>query len=123
MALFQQNHNWPGNVRQLRNCLERACALALDPLITEDQLTITDNNSLQLISDTTTPDNSQIITHQPLSLVGKNLTLAELDRAHIRSILIQTRQNREKAAAVLGISSRTLYRKIKDYQLDEAPII
>jgi DNA-binding NtrC family response regulator len=114
-----QNYNWPGNVRQLRNSLERACALSLDDLITEAQLTSSEENSLRLITESNVPDNSPAISHHPLSLVGQNLTLDELERAHIKSILVQTKANREKAAAVLGISSRTLYRKIKEYRLEE----
>lgn len=111
------NFNWPGNVRQLRNCLERVCALSLDDLITDDQLPIGDQAPLRLIPATTN-EASPISPNYPLSVIGKHITLAELERAHIKSILVQTKHNRDKAAAILGISSRTLYRKIKELKIE-----
>ncbi len=117
------NFNWPGNIRELRNCLERACALTPDDVITEDQLTITDQSKLHLI--TNIAGNETRTTARPtLALVGSQLTLAELERAHIQAILAQTKHNREKAAAILGISSRTLYRKIKEFTgLEEEVVV
>jgi DNA-binding NtrC family response regulator len=44
------------------------------------------------------------------------MTLAELERQHILRALDETGGNRERAAAILGISSRTLYRKLREYE-------
>lgn len=116
-----QNFNWPGNVRQLRNCLERACALALDDVITAGQLTIADQTPLHVVNGIGNGGQHYSTTNsnQTLSLVGRHITLAELERAHIRAILTQTKHNRDKAAAILGISSRTLYRKLKENGLED----
>lgn len=109
-----QDYNWPGNVRELRNCLERACTLSTSDMITEDELAISTQGALHLISRPVPVENIR-----PLSLVGSGITLARLERAHIEAVLAQCGGNRERAAAVLGISSRTLYRKLKEYGLDE----
>ena len=46
------------------------------------------------------------------------MTLAELERQHILRALDETGGNRERAAAILGISSRTLYRKLREYETE-----
>jgi len=51
----------------------------------------------------------------PSSMVGGQLTLEELERRHIESVLLQTKWHQGKAADALGISSKTLYRKIREY--------
>jgi DNA-binding NtrC family response regulator len=45
------------------------------------------------------------------------MTMADVERAAIEAALKETRGNRRKAAEVLGIGERTLYRKLKEYQL------
>ncbi len=47
--------------------------------------------------------------------------MAEIERAAIEAALRETRGNRRRAAGMLGIGERTLYRKLNEYQLDEAP--
>ena len=48
------------------------------------------------------------------------MTMAEIERAAIEEALQETRGNRRKAAEMLGIGERTLYRKLKEYNLPEA---
>ena len=43
-------------------------------------------------------------------------TLSELERQHITRVLVETGGNRERTAAILGISARTLYRKLREYE-------
>jgi transcriptional regulator with PAS, ATPase and Fis domain len=111
-----QQHNWPGNVRELRNCLERACALSVEDELTGDDVLMVERGGLRLI-ETSAEDASG---GQVLSLVGVSLTLAQLEHAHIEATLTRVKGNRERAAASLGISSRTLYRKLKEYGLESA---
>lgn len=92
-AIFQ--YQWPGNVRELRNVIERAIILAENNLVTERCL--------------------------PRELVEGNreeaspLSLASVERRHITKMLDYFEGNRRKTADVLGISRKTLYRKLSGY--------
>ncbi|MDT7541339.1 MAG: two-component system, NtrC family, response regulator HydG [Acidobacteriota bacterium] len=103
------DHPWHGNVRELRNSLERAAALS-----TSDAL-----EAGQVLGDRAAGvfDQSRTQTHDPQSSTSNTQppTLDEIERQHILRILEETHGNRERAAAVLGISSRTLYRKLREY--------
>jgi len=111
-----QEHNWPGNVRELRNCLERACALSTEDVIEEERLGLGHSGSLHVVAR---PPAEEVQDVRRLSLVGTRMRLADLERAHILSILEDHGGNRERASAVLGISARTLYRKLREYEIDE----
>jgi DNA-binding NtrC family response regulator len=105
-------YRWPGNVRELRNCLERAAALATADMIEAAQVLPGGQANRGVASDSAsevTVANSQ---PQPPA------TLEELERQHILRVLDETGGNRERAAAVLGISARTLYRKLREYERD-----
>jgi two-component system response regulator AtoC len=88
---------WPGNVRELRNVIERAVLLAQGPVIRASDLPLT------LPASGATP------------MFVPALSLAELERRHIESVLHNTNWHQGKAATALGISSKTLYRKIREY--------
>ena len=95
-----RDYPWPGNVRELKNYLERAAA----------------------ISPSDTIEVEQIPGLSPDAEIGEAVTpgpvprrLEELEREHILHVLQQSAGNRERAAAILGISSRTLYRKLREY--------
>jgi two-component system response regulator FlrC len=96
-------YDWPGNVRELRNALERAAALAAtdSDIIEADQL-------LPSITPQSAEDRTDTSNSTPL-------TLDQLERQHILRVLEEQAGNRERAAAVLGISARTLYRKLREY--------
>jgi DNA-binding NtrC family response regulator len=96
------DYKWPGNVRELRNALERAVALSATDLIEAEQV---------LPSQAARADGAQ-----PGADAVAPSTLEELERQHILRVLEETGGNRERAAAVLGISSRTLYRKLREYE-------
>jgi two-component system response regulator AtoC len=89
---------WPGNVRELKNVIERAVLLARGPLIRASDLT------LQLPSSDSVE-----------RAAGPAISLAELERRHIESVLHETSWHQGRAATALGISSKTLYRKIREY--------
>jgi DNA-binding NtrC family response regulator len=105
-----ENYSWPGNVRELRNCLERAIALARDNVITPAQVVVEPSAPRSPQAAQASPAGAP-----PFAAAGAHPTLAELERQHIERVLADVGGNRERAAAVLGISARTLYRKLREY--------
>jgi len=101
-AVFERlaGARWPGNVRELRNFVERLMLTADGPLIGSDDLPA----DLESADDPVAP---------PLSM----RPIAEVERELIRNTLRELKGNREGAARVLGISTRTLYRRIKELGL------
>lgn len=95
------NHSWRGNVRELRHVVER--------MVVESEQGVLDVGDL--------PDNirgsTDIVHVGTPSLAG--LSMADVERIHILNTLKLTGGNREKAASILKIGARTLYRKLKDY--------
>jgi DNA-binding NtrC family response regulator len=105
------SYDWPGNVRELRNCLERAAALATDDLIEADQIL----PAPPLKSEGANTNNSSA-EGPPSTSNAAPVTLEQLERRHILRVLEEANGNRERAAAILGISARTLYRKLREYE-------
>jgi DNA-binding NtrC family response regulator len=108
-----QTYAWPGNVRELRNCLERAAALSAGDTIEVGQIPILGSGSAGIAVNPSALAASAARQTAPL-------TLEELERAHILGVLKQSDGNRERASAILGISSRTLYRKLREYENQSA---
>jgi len=112
-------YTWPGNVRQLRNCLERAILLANDGRITPHELPpevkgMTGSTAAAYASGfggsaTAAANGSE--SSAPTSL-------ADVERQQIIAALEQTGWHRGKAAEILGISPSTLYRRLRDYNLE-----
>lgn len=88
-------YNWPGNVRELRNVIERSIILAENNIITERCLP----SEIALGTDGAEP----------------SLTLAAVEKNHILKMLSFFEGNRQKTAEALGVSRKTLYRKLSDY--------
>jgi len=103
-----QNYSWPGNVRELRNYLERAAAISPHDLIEAHQIPAF---APDLAVRAGTSGQAVAAAFQPAPV-----TLEELERDHILRVLKESNGNRERAAAILGISSRTLYRKLREYE-------
>ncbi len=97
-------YSWPGNVRQLRNVVENMVVLAQGPTLTKADVPADINPRIET-NTTPTMDN----------FVGYSIEQAE--RELIRNTLKMTQGNREQAAQMLGIGERTLYRKLKEYDL------
>ncbi len=93
-----QSHSWPGNVRQLKNVIERAVALRKSSMLDVDDFVFTDVASPQASGKNIT--------------VELGMSLEEVERRMIKAALAQCQGDKEKAAAMLGISSRTIYRKL-----------
>src|SRR6266852_2594809 len=102
------DYAWPGNVRELRNCLERAAALSTGEVIEADQIL---GSGVASLGSETQRKNRLLAGHRsPVA------TPEDLEREHILRVLGESEGNRERAAAILGISSRTLYRKLREYE-------
>jgi DNA-binding NtrC family response regulator len=101
-------YSWPGNVRELRNFLERAAAISTNDII----------DTTQIPFPRTSQSTGAVGTATTSATQGAPKTLDELEREHILRVLKTSDGNRERAAAILGISSRTLYRKIREYETD-----
>lgn len=102
-----KGYHWPGNVRQLRNCLERALILASDGRITVKDLPPEVMGAAKRAPVQSLPP-TPVMTPAPLHEVERQQILAALER---------TGWHRGKAAELLGISPSTLYRRLRDYKL------
>ena len=103
MALLL-NYAWPGNVRELENVIERAVTLVNGNKITGDDL------ALESIQST---DTINVMTE----MGGIRAALAQQERKTIIEFLRRCAGNRKQAASNLGISTTTLWRKMKEYQI------
>jgi DNA-binding NtrC family response regulator len=94
---------WPGNVRELRHVIESATTLAAGPRIEVSDL----------------PARIRDPRASSALLAGaseKTVSLRELERLYIHEVLRQTDGNRSRAAEILGLDRKTLYRKLQDYE-------
>ena len=94
-----QAYSWPGNIRELRNVIERAVLLS-------DQKTIT-------LNDLHFDGHTQV----GAPFLDSSLTLLELEKQHIERVLQEEKGRVEKAAKRLGIPRSSLYQKIKKHQI------
>jgi two-component system response regulator HydG len=100
-------YSWPGNVRQLRNFVESMVVVDMDGILDLDDL------PPELSEMAGSADDGPV--GEAIDLVGK--PLAEIERWAVQQTLKLTGGNREDAARILGIGARTLYRKLKEYEL------
>ena len=99
------SYGWPGNVRELENCVQHALALASGSEIGVGDLPSSLVNGMG--------DSSEL--DQDLT------TLQQLEKQAIVQALEQTGGDRLQAAKLLGIGKTTIYRKLKEYRLEDAP--
>jgi NtrC-family two-component system response regulator AlgB len=92
------DYRWPGNIRELRNVIERASIICPQELVDVSHLGLTAPTS----------------SNAPR--VGADLSLEDLEKAHIAAVLA-TSDTLDSAAKTLGIDASTLYRKRKQYNL------
>jgi DNA-binding NtrC family response regulator len=109
MALLTQ-HRWPGNVRELENAIERAVSLSHGPLLTPEDLP-------EVIRQGATGERDARLYRSELSDEG-GLTLEEVEKRHLTRVLKETKGNKVKAAKILGIDRRTLYRMAERFGMD-----
>src|SRR5207253_6685812 len=99
-----EEYHWPGNVREIRNVVERAVALGMGPMIDAQDIW------LSSLEASRPPEPAAAATFEPLSL-------DEVERRHIERTLAHTDWNKSQASAILGIERSTLDRKIHKYKL------
>ncbi|HKR78868.1 MAG TPA: sigma-54 dependent transcriptional regulator [Nitrospira sp.] len=107
-----KRYRWPGNVRELENAIERAVSLSHGPLLTPDDLP--DQIRQASTASELKPDASEAIE-------SVYLTLEEVEKRHLIRVLKETKGNKVKAAKILGIDRRTLYRMAERFGLDLGP--
>ncbi len=95
-------HHWQGNVRELENVIERA-------LISSDTDMLGRHNFRFLAANGSDDENTS---------TGGNMELKDLEKVHIRKVLEENGWNKLQAAKILGIDRKTLYKKIKEYELE-----
>lgn len=110
-------YHWPGNVRQLRNCLERGVILANNGVITVSELPPEVVRAPFVAPQQSVPVQSGL-PPEKLPANSGPLSLREVERQQILSALEQTGWHRGKTAELLGISPSTLYRRLRDYNLE-----
>jgi len=98
---FLQKYHWPGNVRQLRNCVESMFVLA-------DSLMLTTADLPEMINTKKQRDNVRID-------IPDGFTLEDVEKTLVHQTLSRCRGNRTRAARSLGISVRTLQRRLKNW--------
>lgn len=163
--VYMQHYSWPGNIRELRNIIERILVLEkgrrvdrqmlephlhIDPefnrnlpvvlhkttdqaereliyrALIELRMTVEEIHSILLgrgSSPRVTPDNpfsfqTEVTVDNSLKNV-ENISLKNFEKIHIKKVLERSNGNRRNAAKALGIGERTLYRKLKEYGLDD----
>jgi DNA-binding NtrC family response regulator len=101
---------WDGNIRELRNTIERACILAEGNWLTERELK-------QSASRTTAPGVAAVALPASDFSEGDDVRLSARERDHIRQVLERSGGNKMAAARALGLDRRTLYRRLDRYGL------
>lgn len=105
---LMSEYSWPGNVRELRNVIERALVLTPAGEITKDCLPLEIYNRKKTVVP---------VSPSEKTAVSSTLSLAEMEKEQIIAILNKVNWHRGKAAILLGITPKTLYRKLRSYNL------
>jgi DNA-binding NtrC family response regulator len=102
-AEFLLRYSWPGNVRQLRNLVERIVLLETGPTLGLEHLP---------------QEITEAVNEAPGNTRNSSLSLAEIEERHIKQVIRMTAGNKSQAARILGISRPTLIEKLKRMDVD-----
>lgn len=97
-----QRYSWPGNIRELENCIERALILCQGKTLLPQHLLISDG-AVEMSS--------------PTPVVNEMRTLQEVEKEHVTKVLRRCKYNQTKAASILDIDRKTLRNKIREFGL------
>ena len=95
------NYDWPGNIRQLRNCIESAVVMTSDNVLHFEDLPFKEKTENELIK------------------IHVGNTMKEAEREIIIRTLGHENNNKKRVADILGIGRKTLYRKLKEYNIED----
>ena len=98
-----RQYQWKGNIRELRNVIERCVILADGLVITTDLLPV------EIKQNANSSSKDKVVS---------SFELAQAEKTHIQKVLNYTNGNKTKTAELLGIALTTLYRKISEYKID-----
>ncbi len=101
-----EDYSWPGNVRQLRNVIEKMVVLAMGEKLTADDVPMEVR-----ATPTIAPTQSAAVT-------TSSSTLEDIEKERILSTIESCKGNKSKAAEILGISRRTLHRKLNAWKIN-----
>jgi hypothetical protein len=99
-----KRHTWPGNIRELKNIIERGVILETETTLTPGSLPL----ELQQLQDETRNDATTILSA---------FSLAAAEKIHIQKVLNHTNGNKTETARLLNIALTTLYRKLDEYRI------
>jgi len=102
-------YDWPGNVRELENVIERASILCKENLICIEDIALPIGKRTGIIKETATAAGGPQI--------GSAVSIHEIEKFHIAGVLKTVGWNKNTASQILGISLKTLYTKIQQYNL------
>jgi DNA-binding NtrC family response regulator len=106
------NHNWPGNIRELENAIERACVTARGEGIRPDDM------PPEVLAPKAQPSQCKIDLDRPLPDLLREAT-AEIERQYIRRALKKSHGNIGRCASICGLSRRSISAKIAEYNIDK----
>lgn len=98
-------HNWPGNIRELKNIMERSIILENSNTLTPQNLPV----ELQQLSQATVPAGQKTLSA---------FSLASAEKIHIQKVFNYTNGNKTETARLLNIALTTLYRKLEEYKIE-----
>ncbi|MFN0168075.1 MAG: sigma-54 interaction domain-containing protein [Bryobacteraceae bacterium] len=120
-------YEWPGNVRELFNCVQRMTTFSTGGSLEVEDLPTTVHNRIShaerelqglAMGMAAGVAGGTALGSMPVSQAGI-VTLAEMEKRHIREVLKYTKGDRTLSAHLLGIGRTTLYRKVKEYDIPE----
>jgi DNA-binding NtrC family response regulator len=102
-----EDYSWPGNVRQLRNIIEKMVVLAAGEKLTIDDIP----------EEITGPATGTVMPASASTVAAGGSTLAESEKAQILAAIAAHNGNKSRAAEALGISRRTMHRKLNEWNI------